>query len=253
MPCVFSGEYHDDVWGTPVRDSRALFGQLSLVTQQCGVSWRVVWNKRHHYEEAFHGWDIARVAAMTDADLDALCDREGQWAGKLMQHRGKLAAIMHNARLCVTIHEKHARGLAGYLWSFVDGDAATVNSLVDTDCEEYRAVFGVTSRYSDALSAALRGRGFKFIGSVTIQAFLLQNGLLNGHSADCPKNPHALQDSCSVQPRSRPRAEPAAEPPPTATTVSKRRRTSVAPRDRAQSAPAGSVSAHCQWSNFGSL
>ena len=52
--CIFSGEYHDQIWGTPVYTSRELFSQLSLCTQQCGVSWRIVWNKRLHYAAAFH-------------------------------------------------------------------------------------------------------------------------------------------------------------------------------------------------------
>ena len=113
------GEYHDEVWGTRVTDPKVLFAQLSLCTQQCGVSWRIVWNKRHHYEAAFHNWDLARVASMSDADLDALCDREGPWAGKLIQNRGKLSAIIHNARQCAAIDAATPGGLAAFLWSFV--------------------------------------------------------------------------------------------------------------------------------------
>ena len=113
------GEYHDEVWGTRVTDPKVLFAQLSLCTQQCGVSWRIVWNKRHHFAAAFHNWDLARVARMTDADLDALCDREGPWAGKLIQNRGKLNAIMHNARQCAAIDAATPGGLAAFLWSFV--------------------------------------------------------------------------------------------------------------------------------------
>ena len=84
MSCAFEGEYHDVVWGTPVTDSRDLFAQLSLCTQQCGVSWRIVWNKRHFYEAAFKNWDMRRVAAMSDADLDHMCDKHGPWVGKVM-------------------------------------------------------------------------------------------------------------------------------------------------------------------------
>ena len=113
------GEYHDEVWGTRVTDPKVLFAQLSLCTQQCGVSWKIVWNKRHHYEAAFHNWDLARVASMSDADLDAFCDKEGPWAGKLIQNRGKLSAIIHNARQCAAIDVATPGGLAAFLWSFV--------------------------------------------------------------------------------------------------------------------------------------
>lgn len=65
------------MWGTPVTDSSELFAQLSLCTQQCGVSWRIVWNKRHAYRSAFKDWDMHKVAAMTEADLDELCDKNG--------------------------------------------------------------------------------------------------------------------------------------------------------------------------------
>ena len=90
MACAFAGDYHDTIWAL-VRASRILFAQLSLCTQQCGVSWRIVWNKRHHYEAA-HGWDRRRVAQMTDDDVDALCDKSGPWAGKIIQNRPKAAS-----------------------------------------------------------------------------------------------------------------------------------------------------------------
>ena len=64
---VFEGEYHDSGWGSAVRaEDRELFAQLSLASQQAGISWRVVWNKKHHYEKAFHDWDLRKVAAMDD-------------------------------------------------------------------------------------------------------------------------------------------------------------------------------------------
>jgi len=127
-PGCFSGDYHDSVWGSPVTDTTTLFGQLSLITQQCGVSWKIVWKKREHYREAYHGWDMWKVSTMTEADLDDLCDKDGPWAGRVMQNRKKLHAIVHNARLCVQIEEEHEGGLSGFLWDFVRGrEEDTVN------------------------------------------------------------------------------------------------------------------------------
>ncbi|KAL1520284.1 hypothetical protein AB1Y20_023750 [Prymnesium parvum] len=202
MACVFSGEYHDSVWGTPVRDSTELFAQLSLCTQQCGISWKIVWSKREHYGAAFHSWDMRRVAAMGAAELDGLCDPRGAWKGKLIQNRAKLAAIVHNARECVRIDEREEGGLCGFLWSFVRGRADTVNQSADCSDKEYVRVFGCTSPYSDALAAALRGKyKLKFVGSVVLQAFLLQNGLLNGHAVGCSKNPHTTPIAVVVSPK----------------------------------------------------
>lgn len=218
MPCVFSGDYHDQIWGTPVLDSRGLFQQLSLCTQQCGVSWKIVWNKRLHYREAFHDWDMRAVARMTEEDLDALCDKEGPWAGRLLQNRKKLSAIVHNARMMVQIDEATSGGLAAYLWRFVASpseagifevqlaglpsplrvQAQYVNAAEEPSSAAYAETFKETSALSDRLAAALKRKGdaaapcaqpFQFLGSVTLQAFLLQCGLLNGHAPSCPKNP----------------------------------------------------------------
>eukprot|EP00965_Chrysotila_dentata_P233455 6199585-Pleurochrysis_carterae.AAC.2 len=185
-----------------------LFAQLSLATQQCGVSWRIVWDKRHFYAEAFHDWDMHRVAAMTQTDLARLVDKSGPWAGKVIQNAAKLSAIVHNARECLRIEEEHAGGLCGFLWSFVDNCEETVNTSSLCHGDNYSRIFGVTSSYSDALAKAMRKSAtskynFKFLGSITLQAFLLQNGLLNGHSSQCHRNPrckHRALSSESVGP-----------------------------------------------------
>ena len=188
----FDGEYHDLVWGKPVSDSKELFAQMSLASQQAGVSWRIVWNKSEHYRAAFHGFDMHRVAVMTDAEMDDLVDRSGQWAGKLMQNRNKLQAIVHNAKLCVDIEDSHPGGLSGFFWSFVRGrEDVTINSH-ERDSSEYDRTFGQTSEFSDAMEQELKKRrGFKFLGSITLQAFMLQCGLLNGHCPRCPCNPRS--------------------------------------------------------------
>ena len=228
------GEYHDNVWGSPVTDTSTLFAQLSLCTQQCGVSWRIVWNKRHHYANAFHDWDLARVAAMSEDDLDRLCNKEGEWAGKLIQNRAKLHAIIHNATQMLKIHTATPGGLPAFLWSFVEGDCESpfttilpgrkaplfisphaINTSAGSDTE----VNSVTSNYSDALTAALKRTGshpskaidfapFKFLGSITIQAFLLQNGLLNGHSCTCVKNPRSCAPCAVIHTKRKAVAEP---------------------------------------------
>lgn len=199
--CVLSGDYHDTVWGRPVTSSRELFGQLSLCTQQCGVAWKVVWNKRQHYSNAFHGWDMHRVAKMTPSEIDVLCAKDGPWAGKLMQNRNKLGAIVHNAKLCCKIEASHADGLSGFLWGFVEGRDGVVNQGERCAGEAYERMFGATGVISDEMATAMvkckgskKGSAvvdgapldFKYLGSVTLQAFLLQNGLLDGHSATCP-------------------------------------------------------------------
>lgn len=177
--CIFSGVYHDEVWGNPVMDTTTLFEMLSLCTQQCGISWKIVWDKRHHYKEAFYGWNMERVAAMTEEDIDTLCDSSGKWKGKLIQNRAKLSAIVHNAMECIKVEASEEGGLSGFLWSFVRGCDDVINTNSDCSSEEYKRIFGCTSKYSDALALALKGKTrykFKYLGSTVLQAFLLQNG-----------------------------------------------------------------------------
>jgi len=179
--CYDWGPYHDHIWGTPLRDSRELFAQLCLASQQAGLSWRVVWNKREGYAAAFHDWDMRAIAAMGEADIDALC--APGWAGRVLQSRRKLAAIVHNARVCSEIEATHERGLAGFLLSFFEDDPETTNRHEDLSSSQYKSVFGVTSSYSDAMARAMiRSKhksaqwDFRFLGSVTLQAFALQVG-----------------------------------------------------------------------------
>ena len=196
--CYEWGPYHDDVWGTPLRSSRELFEQLCLASQQAGLSWRIVWSKREGYAAAFHNWDMHAIAAMTDSDIDELCSPA--WAGRVLQSRRKLEAIVHNARVCCEIEAEHEEGLAGFLWSFFKDDPATTNEHEDFESAAYKTIFGTTSKYSDAMERAMiRSKhssaqwNFRFLGSITLQAFALQVGMLNGHSPQCWKNPHCKQ------------------------------------------------------------
>jgi DNA-3-methyladenine glycosylase I len=236
--CVFEGEYHDVVWGSAVRDDDTeLFAQLSLASQQAGISWRIVWNKRHHYRRAFHQWDLGKVAAMDDeTDVERLAAKDGPWAGKLIQNRNKLRAIVLNARALSARLAAANQTLSDYLWSHVSDEAVrarggtsgeTVNCH-PIESDAYQALFGCVSPYSDALAASLRSQPnqLRFLGSVTLQAFMLQNGLLNGHGASCPRNPRccgAIEGAAATPKRRRPPEDPCTE-----ASERRRARTSVA-------------------------
>jgi DNA-3-methyladenine glycosylase I len=272
MPCRFTGDYHDAVWGTPVTNRTELFAQLSLASQQAGVSWRIVWNKRHHYRDAFKEWNMDEIAAMTESDLDGLCDKDGPWAGKLMQNRKKLGAIIHNARQCAKIDQEHPGGLSAFLWSVVQNgqgqvaparsfevvgtgadaprffvDAKSINACESCSSSAYDATFGQTSAYSDRLAAILKRKGkrkrggdsggngvghhavtfapFQFLGSVTLQAFMLQVGILNGHTPSCAKNPRCNPSAEGYAACAHPISEGSTSSPRnTATTTARKRR-----------------------------
>jgi DNA-3-methyladenine glycosylase I len=168
--------YHDRDWGTPERDDRALFENLSLQGTQAGLSWRLVLERRENYRRAFHGFDIARVAAMADAEIEALLADPG-----LIRNRAKLNAVRTNARAALTVIEAEG-GLGRYLWSFVGGEPL-VNRWAT------RAEMPATSEISDRMSRDMKRRGFVFVGSTVCYSLMQSAGLVNDHMVDCFRHP----------------------------------------------------------------
>ena len=164
--------YHDTEWGVPVRDDRHLFEMLTLEGAQAGLSWEVVLRKRAGYRQAFHDFDVERVAAMTDDDLDALRDDAG-----IVRNRLKILSTRSNASAILAIR-RDGGGFADYLWSFVD-DRPVINTF---------AVIGdvpASTQLSDRLSRDMKARGFKFVGTTIIYAFMQGIGMVNDHVAGC--------------------------------------------------------------------
>ena len=163
-------QYHDEEWGTPQHDDRHLFEMLCLEGQQAGLSWITVLRKRENYRRAFHDFNIARVAAMREADIDALLQDAG-----LIRHRGKLSAIRDNAIAALAL-QKEAGSLDAWFWAFVDG------------CPLSRRQAGpvpASTAPSETISKALKKRGFRFVGATTIYAFMQAVGIVDDHAAAC--------------------------------------------------------------------
>jgi DNA-3-methyladenine glycosylase I len=163
--------YHDEEWGVPSRDARYLFEMLCLEGAQAGLSWWMVLRKRSRYREVFHGFDAARIASMTDRRLEALLADPG-----IIRHRGKVFAFRQNARAWLELAGE--QDPVGWLWSFVDGETKVRRPRTMGD-------YAVTTPESDALSKALRKRGFNFVGSTTLHAFMQAVGMVDEHAAGC--------------------------------------------------------------------
>ncbi|HST75769.1 MAG TPA: DNA-3-methyladenine glycosylase I [Acetobacteraceae bacterium] len=164
--------YHDAEWGVPLHNDRRLFEMLTLEGAQAGLSWRQVLARREHYRRAFHDFDIARVAAMPDDALTALLADPG-----LIRNRLKIASVRDNARAALLAIED-AGSLDAYLWSLVGG-APRVNRPASREAVPAR------TEVSDAMSKALRKRGFRFVGSTICYAFMQATGMVDDHVADC--------------------------------------------------------------------
>jgi len=162
--------YHDTEWGVPCHDARALFELLTLEGAQAGLSWRTVLVRRDAYRAAYCGFDVPRVAGMSDEALEGLLV-----AGSgLIRNRLKIFSVRDNARAALALPE----GLGRYVWSFVGG-VPVRNRPAD------RAGVPATSAVSDALSRGLKKAGFRFVGSTICYAFMQASGMVDDHVRGC--------------------------------------------------------------------
>ena len=164
--------YHDREWGVPVHDDRVLFEFLTLEGAQAGLSWETILRKRDAYRTAFAGFDPARVARFTPARVERLLRDPG-----IVRNRLKVESTVSNARAFLKVQDEFG-SFDAYLWRFVDGRPQRTAR---------RALGEIPARTdeSDRLSADLRRRGFRFVGSTICYAFMQAVGLVNDHLASC--------------------------------------------------------------------
>lgn len=167
--------YHDTEWGVPSHDDRHLFEMLVLEGAQAGLSWSTILRKRDGYRAAFQGFAIDRVARMTPRQIEKLLLDPG-----VVRHRGKLESAVTNARAALAVQEEFG-SLAKFVWQFVDGRP------VPNAWEASRQVPAQTAQ-SDAMSRALKQRGFKFVGSTICYAYMQATGMVNDHLVGCPRH-----------------------------------------------------------------
>ena len=164
--------YHDEEWGKPLHNDRALFELFSLETQSAGLSWLTVLKKREGYRNAFANFVLEKVARLGEMDVERILSE-----GEVIKSRPKIEAIIHNARIFETI-AKEFGSLDTYFWGYVEG------KTIVNDIPDYKTA-ACTSSISDALTKDLKKRGIKFIGSTTIYAFMQACGMVNDHENDC--------------------------------------------------------------------
>jgi DNA-3-methyladenine glycosylase I len=164
--------YHDEEWGVPCHDEVRLFEMLNLEGAQAGLSWETVLNKRAHYAVVFDGWDAQKIAAYDAAKIASLLADPG-----IIRNRLKVAAAISNAQAYLLLREQ-CGGLAPYLWSFVDGRPVQ-------NARRTLAEVPATTPLSDRIAKDLSRRGFKFVGSTIVYAYMQATGLVNDHCVDC--------------------------------------------------------------------
>ena len=164
--------YHDQEWGVPCHDETRLFEMLNLEGAQAGLSWETVLNKRETYRAAFDQWDAEKIARYDDAKLASLLADPG-----IVRNRLKVAATITNAKSYLRLREE-VGGLDPFLWAYVDGQPVR-NQWQSLDQAPAKTPL------SDQLSKDLAKRGFKFVGSTIIYAYLQGIGIVNDHVVAC--------------------------------------------------------------------
>ena len=164
--------YHDEEWGRPLRDDQRLFEMLVLETFQAGLSWITVLRKRENFRKAFDNFDIEKILGYGEEKIAALLEDRG-----IIRNRLKIAAVISNARAFTEV-QKEFGSFAAYLWGFVD-DTPIQNSW--TTLSEIPA----KTELSDKISRDMKKRGFKFVGSTCVYAYIQSIGMVNDHTTDC--------------------------------------------------------------------
>jgi len=164
--------YHDEEWGVPLHDDAKLFEFIVLEGAQAGLSWATVLNKREAYRRAFHDFDIAKVARMTDVALEKRLLDPG-----IIRNRQKIWSARNNARAALKVIAE-AGSLDAYFWSFVDGKPIRNRWRNHGDVPP-------RSEISDKLSKDLQKRGFNFVGSTIMYAHMQATGMVNDHLTSC--------------------------------------------------------------------
>jgi DNA-3-methyladenine glycosylase I len=164
--------YHDHEWGVPVHDDRRLFEFLILEGAQAGLSWETILRKRDAYREAFGGFDPQKVARYDAKKIAGLMNNDG-----IVRNRLKIESTVRNAEAFLQI-QKEFGSFDRYVWDFVNGEP------IDGK-RKSRSDIPASTPQSDALSKDLKKRGFNFVGSTIMYAFMQAVGMVNDHTSNC--------------------------------------------------------------------
>jgi DNA-3-methyladenine glycosylase I len=166
--------YHDEEWGVPSHDDRHLFEMLILEGAQAGLSWETILKKRAAYRRAFDRFDFKKVARWTRADVTKRMRDAG-----IVRNRLKIESSVSNARAFLAVREEFGT-FANYVWRFVDGEPLQNTLRTMRDIQPRTPI-------SDAMSKDLKKRGFRFVGSTIMYAWMQACGLVNDHLVGCPR------------------------------------------------------------------
>lgn len=165
-------DYHDNEWGKPLHDDGRLFEMLVLEGMQAGLSWLTILNKREAFREAFDNFDCKKVALYDDAKVEELMNNKG-----IIRNRLKIKSAITNARQFIKIQEEYG-SFDAFIWSYVDNKP--INNHFQDESE-----LPARTPLSDKISEDMKKRGFKFVGSTIMYAYMQSIGMVNDHVKKC--------------------------------------------------------------------
>lgn len=164
--------YHDEEWGVPVYDDDTFFEFLVLETFQAGLSWITILRKRENFRKAFDHFDYRKIAKYNQPKVDLLLKDAG-----IIRNKLKVNATITNAKAFMSV-QKEFESFSNYIWKFVDGKP------IKNAWNDYREAPANTP-LSDTISKDLKKRGFKFVGTTVVYAFMQATGIINDHEVSC--------------------------------------------------------------------
>ena len=164
--------YHDNEWGIPLHDDQKQFEFLMMEVMQCGLSWTLMLKKREIFRQCFAEFDYKKVAQFTDADVAHIMNTEG-----MIRSERKIRAVIQNAKRFLDIQREWG-SFDRYIWHFTEGKTYIYP-------KHHNGFWEAKNELSDCVSADLKKRGFKYLGSVTVFSHLQACGIINDHAPDC--------------------------------------------------------------------
>ena len=174
-------DYHDKEWGVPVYDDRLLFEFLVLEGAQAGLSWITILKKRARYREVFDNFDVQKILRYDERKIEALLNDSG-----IIRNKRKILSVLTNAKAFVEVQREYG-SFARYIWSFTDGKP------IQNRWKRQEEIPAKTE-ISEAMSKALKQRGFSFVGPTICYSFMQAVGMVNDHTTDCFRHGEILKD-----------------------------------------------------------
>jgi len=166
-------KYHDEEWGKPVSDDQTLFEFLILEGAQAGLSWITILRRRENYRKAFANFDVQKVAAFNEQDVQRLLSDAG-----IIRNKLKINAAITNARLFIEI-QKEFGSFSSYIWDYIPNQKTIENNILKM------SDVPASTEISDRISKDMKKRGFKFFGTTICYAFMQATGMVNDHLLNC--------------------------------------------------------------------